>query len=209
MVVYRLLSGNQLNGERLALQKINSPVFHALDFQGIFVQILNGECAPIKAARHGINPATLEPLPEVPVATQGDLDSAVAAAKSAFQAWSKIPYEERRSSVLAFAGAIESLRTEFQDLLISEQGKPIPQADAETDAAMACIRGMANIPLPEELIEDTEKRTIVTRHPGIDKIRFTGSTATGKAVLQSANPTLTRVTLELYVPSRGISLREI
>lgn len=37
----------------------------------------------------------------------------------------------------------------------------------------------------------------LTSHPGIDKISFTGSTATGKAVLQSASKTLKRVTLEL------------
>jgi acyl-CoA reductase-like NAD-dependent aldehyde dehydrogenase len=37
----------------------------------------------------------------------------------------------------------------------------------------------------------------LTAHPGVDKISFTGSTATGKKVLQSAAPTLKRVTLEL------------
>ncbi|KAH8660218.1 Aldehyde/histidinol dehydrogenase [Xylariales sp. PMI_506] len=37
----------------------------------------------------------------------------------------------------------------------------------------------------------------LTEHPGIDKISFTGSTATGKRVMQSASKNLTRVTLEL------------
>lgn len=37
----------------------------------------------------------------------------------------------------------------------------------------------------------------ITAHPGIDKISFTGSTATGKKVMQSAASTLKRVTLEL------------
>lgn len=37
----------------------------------------------------------------------------------------------------------------------------------------------------------------LTNHPGIDKISFTGSTNTGKLVLQSASKTLKRVTLEL------------
>lgn len=37
----------------------------------------------------------------------------------------------------------------------------------------------------------------MTSHPGVDKISFTGSTATGKAVMQSASKTLKRVTLEL------------
>lgn len=36
-----------------------------------------------------------------------------------------------------------------------------------------------------------------TAHPGLDKISFTGSTATGKRVMESASKNLTRVTLEL------------
>lgn len=38
---------------------------------------------------------------------------------------------------------------------------------------------------------------LLTSHPGIDKISFTGSTATGKRVMESASKTLKRVTLEL------------
>lgn len=39
----------------------------------------------------------------------------------------------------------------------------------------------------------------LTAHPGPDKISFTGSTVTGKKVMESAAKTLKRVTLELYV----------
>lgn len=37
----------------------------------------------------------------------------------------------------------------------------------------------------------------LTAHPGIDKVSFTGSTATGKRVMESASHSLKRVTLEL------------
>jgi acyl-CoA reductase-like NAD-dependent aldehyde dehydrogenase len=37
----------------------------------------------------------------------------------------------------------------------------------------------------------------LTAHPGIDKVSFTGSTATGKRVMESCSKTLKRVTLEL------------
>lgn len=37
----------------------------------------------------------------------------------------------------------------------------------------------------------------ITKHPGIDKISFTGSTETGKLVLASSAGTIKRVTLEL------------
>ncbi|KAL1983182.1 hypothetical protein VTN96DRAFT_432 [Rasamsonia emersonii] len=245
-----------------------------LDLNNNYVQIINGKVAPTAQTRHGLNPANLKPKPEVPVATEADVDAAVAAAKEAFKTWSKVPYEERRKAVLAYADAIDQLRTEFRDLLISEQGKPIPQADSETDCAISWIRGMADIKLPEDLIEENEHRTVITRHtpigvvaaiipwnfplllatgkiapalltgnviivkpspftpycglklvelaqrffppgvvqslsgddnlgpwltshPGVDKISFTGSTTTGKRVMESASKTLKRVTLEL------------
>ena len=38
---------------------------------------------------------------------------------------------------------------------------------------------------------------MLTAHPGIDKISFTGSSATGKKVMESASKTLKRITLEL------------
>lgn len=250
------------------------PSTNALDFQGGFVQIINGKSAPTATTRHGINPATLKAKAEVPLATKEDLDNAVAAGKAAFKTWSKVPYEERKAAVLAFADALEKQHAEFRDLLISEQGKPIPQADGETTAAVAWLRGMANINIPEDVIEDDERHTVITRyvplgvvaaiipwnfpvllttskmapalltgnviivkpspftpycglkivelaqqffppgvvqslsgddnlgpwltsHPGIDKISFTGSTQTGKLVMQSASKTLKRVTLEL------------
>ncbi|KAF4963736.1 hypothetical protein FSARC_8284 [Fusarium sarcochroum] len=245
-----------------------------INFEGDFVQIIDGKNASTEKTRHGVNPATLQEKADVPLATQDDLDRAVAAGKKAFKTWSKVPYEERRRQVLAYADAIDASRNEFRDILTAEQGKPIPQADYETDSAIEWIRGMANIPLLEDVIEDNENRTLVTRytpigvvaalvpwnfplllatgkiapalltgnviivkpspftpygglklvelaqhffppgvvqslsgddhlgpwmtsHPGIDKISFTGSTATGKAVLRSASSTLKRVTLEL------------
>lgn len=104
------------------LSKMTKP---NLDFKGGFVQIINGQSAPTSKTRHGVNPATLQPHPEVPVATRDDLDRAVAAATEAFIKWQKTPYEERRSLVLKYANAMVELRTEFRDLLIAEQGKPV------------------------------------------------------------------------------------
>lgn len=46
----------------------------------------------------------------------------------------------------------------------------------------------------------------ITRHPGIDKLVFTGSVATGKKVMESASHSLKRVTLELGGNDAGIVL---
>ncbi|CAG9936419.1 unnamed protein product [Clonostachys rosea f. rosea IK726] len=257
-----------------------------LDFEGSFVHIIGGKPSPTKQTRHGVNPANLQPKADVPLAAEEDLDRAVSSAKEAFKTWSQVPYEERRSAVLTFADAIDQLRTQFRDLLVAEQGKPLPQADYETDSAIEWIRGMANISLPEDVIEDNERHTVTTRylplgvvaaivpwnfplllatgkiapalltgnviivkpspftpygglklvelaqqffppgvvqslsgddklgpwitsHPGIDKISFTGSTTTGKLVLQSASKTLKRVVLELGGNDPAIILPDI
>ncbi|KAF2147555.1 uncharacterized protein K452DRAFT_293951 [Aplosporella prunicola CBS 121167] len=44
---------------------------------------------------------------------------------------------------------------------------------------------------------DDDLGPMITEHPGIDKISFTGSTFTGKKVMESCSRTLKRVTLEL------------
>ena len=49
----------------------------------------------------------------------------------------------------------------------------------------------------------------ITEHPGIDKVSFTGSTATGKRVMQSAAGNLKRVTLELGGNDAAIVLPDV
>ena len=46
----------------------------------------------------------------------------------------------------------------------------------------------------------------LSKHPGVDKLMFTGSTATGKAIMRSAAGSLTRLTLELGGNDAGIVL---
>lgn len=49
----------------------------------------------------------------------------------------------------------------------------------------------------------------ITEHPGIDKVSFTGSSETGKKVMQSASGTLKRVTLELGGNDAAIVLPDV
>ena len=97
----------------------------SIDFKDNFVQIVNGEIAPTQITRHGINPANKQPLLPVPVATEKDVDNAVGAGKAAFKTWSRVPYGDRKKSVLAYADAIEACTPQFTELLILEQGKPV------------------------------------------------------------------------------------
>ena len=67
-----------------------------------------------------------------------------------------------------------------------------------------------NQALPEGVLQvlagDGELGRAFTSHDGIDKITFTGSTATGKAIMKSAADDLKRITLELGGNDAGIVL---
>src|SRR5690606_5380244 len=54
-----------------------------------------------------------------------------------------------------------------------------------------------------------ELGALLTAHPGIDKISFTGSVATGKKVMASAAGTLKRVTLELGGNDAAIVMADV
>ncbi|KAE8364494.1 aldehyde dehydrogenase domain-containing protein [Aspergillus caelatus] len=241
-----------------------------------FRNSIGGKQTTTSENRHGINPATSEPNPNVPVSTQEDVNRAVAAAEEAFKIWANTPFAERQRAVLAFADAIEKYASDFAKLLVQEQGKPMHVATLETNTSTQMLRQMAKIAadMKVEVVEDSTERRIIVRHtpigvavgivpwnfplslacqkiapavltgntiiikpspftpytglklvelaqsvfppgvvqalsgddnlgpwltthPGIGKISFTGSSATGKKVMESASKTLKRVTLEL------------
>jgi len=258
---------NDTNGHSNGTSKIDFTTFS---------NVINGKLVPSSdnATRHGINPATKKANPPVPVSTKKDLDAAVEAGRAAFKKWAKTSVQERREALLKFADGLKGLKEQFAQLLTMEQGKPLMFARDEVDSGVAWLTGIANLELPEEVIEDNDERKVITRytplgvvggivpwnfpiqlacgkiapslltgnviivkpspftpycdlklaelaqqffppgvlqclsgddnlgpwltsHPGIDKISFTGSTMTGKKVMESASKTLKRVTLEL------------
>lgn len=106
-----------------------------------FYNTINGKSTTTVKTRHGINPATGTPNAEVPVATQIDVNDAVAAAKEAFKTWSKTPWEERKKAVLAFADALEEHTNQFAKLLTQEQGKPVSARDDSRGTSHANLNG--------------------------------------------------------------------
>ena len=90
-----------------------------------FHNVIDGKLTKTDTTRHGINPATGKPNPEVPLSTQEDVENAMTAAKKAFKTWSAVPYAERQKAVLAFADALEAEHASFSAMLTQEQGKPV------------------------------------------------------------------------------------
>jgi acyl-CoA reductase-like NAD-dependent aldehyde dehydrogenase len=90
-----------------------------------FYNIIDGKPVSTPETRHGINPATKQPNPDAPVASQDDLDSAVEVARRAFKHWSQTTIEERRAALVAYANAYKEFTSDFAKLLTMEQGKPV------------------------------------------------------------------------------------
>ena len=109
-------SATSTNGTANGSKKLDFTTFH---------NTINGQPSTTTATRHGINPATKKPLPEVPIATPQDVDAAVAAAREAFKEWSQTSVEERAEKLTAFGKALEGYQEEFAGLLTKEQGKPV------------------------------------------------------------------------------------
>lgn len=239
-----------------------------------FKLLIDGELVAGAGSLEVINPATGHVLQLAPKANREQLDAAVAAAKMAFPAWAQTGPDERRSTLLQLAAALEARLAEFAELLTREQGKPLTQAQGEVFFCVYTLRVFARMDLSPRIVKETEQARFVehykplgvavaitpwnfpllmlinklapallagntlvvkpapttplatllfgelcheclpagvvnilvddndlgdllTSHPDVAKVSFTGSTATGKRVLSNATSTLKRVTLEL------------
>lgn len=245
-----------------------------IDFFSDYQMTINGELVDTAARIEAVNPATEEVIASVPDAGKAELDAAVAAAKSAFPAWSARPVAERQRLVARIGEVIERHSEDFMRLLTHEQGKARAGAEWEIGGSVIWCKEIARQELPLHVVEKTEDRSVETRrtplgvvgaitpwnfpmllaiwkiapalaagntivvkpspftplctlklgellrdilpagvlnvvsggndvgawltqHPDVRKISFTGSTATGRKIMESASGNLKRITLEL------------
>lgn len=114
------------------------------------------------------NPATGDIIGTVANATLGDLDSAVAVAKRAFQLWSNTSDDDRARACVAVADKIEDHAEELALLLTREQGKPLGGRGSrrEIGGAVAWARYTAGLSLPMKVLQDdNEGRIELHRKP--------------------------------------------
>ncbi|QYK43504.1 MAG: gamma-aminobutyraldehyde dehydrogenase [Paracoccaceae bacterium] len=91
-----------------------------------------------------LNPRTGDLIVEVPEASGGQVDRAVAAARAAFPAWSRTTPGERATALLRIADRIEAEAAGFAALEALNCGKPINAAtNDEIPAVVDCFRFFA------------------------------------------------------------------
>lgn len=245
--------------------------------------LINGVLTPGSRKLNVIDPATGEVFARCASASREEMESSVDAAATAFPAWAAMPLDERRALLVRMAEAIEQNILAIARTLTFEQGKPIPDAEAEVGGAAYFLRYYAGLDIPVEVVEDSATRRVemhrqplgvvaaivpwnfpvltavnktgaalltgntvvikpaattplatlqiaalwkdivpagvvnvvtdnndlgdvLTTHPLVRKVSFTGSTATGVKVMASGAPTLKRMTLELGGNDSGIVL---
>ena len=95
-----------------------------IDFEK-FYNIIDGKQRGSDKIHHGINPSTGQELWDVPIASEKDLNEAVAAAKKAFPAWRDTPIEKRKEVLGKLADSFSQHTDEFTNLLCKESGKPV------------------------------------------------------------------------------------
>jgi acyl-CoA reductase-like NAD-dependent aldehyde dehydrogenase len=250
-----------------------------------YTLIIDGKSVPTTDHADVLNPSTDEVVGRMPLASEAQVEAAIAAAKAAFPAWASKTSAERAEAVAAIATKIEENAEELARLLTLEQGKPLGGLGSrfEIGGALAWTRYTGSLDLPVEVLQDTPEgrvelhrkpigvvasitpwnwpvmiacwhiipaiRTgntvvikpspytplstirlvelinevlppgvvnvvtgenmigsLLTSHPDVGKVIFTGSTSTGRKIMASAADTLKRLTLELGGNDAGIVL---
>jgi acyl-CoA reductase-like NAD-dependent aldehyde dehydrogenase len=97
----------------------------------VFANTINGKPCLNGKKTQAINPSTRRPLWDVPVATDDDIETAVTAAKEAFETWSQTSWNERAKYLNKAKGALMEIRDDMADLIMQEDGKPVGTVEGE------------------------------------------------------------------------------
>ena len=108
--------------------------------------LINGEWCDAASGKtiDVVNPATGRTIGKVAHAGIADLDRALAAAQSGFEAWRRIPANERAATMRKAAGLVRERADAIGRLLTQEQGKPFVEARGEALAAADILEWFAD-----------------------------------------------------------------
>lgn len=115
---------------------------------------------PGRSTRDVIDPATEAVIGRLPMATEADIDAALAAAEAAFPAWRRTAPQQRATVLVRAAVLMRERREAIAHTITLELGKPLAEARAEVDrmtalfdwhAAEGCRAGGRVVPAREGL----------------------------------------------------------
>ena len=119
---------------------------------------VGGEWVDAQAANRQpvLNPATGEPLADVPISTEKDVDQAVKTAREMFEEWRKVPVPKRARIMFRFHQLLTENHEELAHWITKENGKTYEDAYGEVQRGIECVEFAAGIPhlLKGEVLPD-------------------------------------------------------
>ena len=108
--------------------------------------LINGQWCDAASGKtlNVVNPATGKTIGKVAHADIADLDRALAAAQQGFEAWRKVPANERATTMRKAAALVRERAPDIARLLTQEQGKPFAEARVEVLSAADIIEWFAD-----------------------------------------------------------------
>jgi succinate-semialdehyde dehydrogenase/glutarate-semialdehyde dehydrogenase len=107
--------------------------------------LINGQKREARSGEQNnvYNPATMEVIDTIPMATAEDVEEALDHAQKGKVIWAKTPIHERSEILLKFSQLLKRDRAQLADLLCREVGKTLEQAGMEIDTGARLFRGFA------------------------------------------------------------------
>ena len=128
---------------------------------------INGRWAPSAASEvlDVVDPYTEQVLAQVPVGHPADVDRAVAAARSAFPAWSRTPVSHRVDCLRLVAAGIRDRADELATTITAELGSPVVESRV-TQVALSVtgFEGVADV-VESYAFEEVIGNSLVLREP--------------------------------------------
>src|SRR5215510_15958907 len=112
-----------------------------------------------------INSTTEEVMGSVPEGSPEDVNAAVAAAKAAFEKWSKTTTEERARYLQLISDRLNMGKDEIAAVIASEVGMPLPLATAVQAVMPAAVMGSYAKMLGEFEFEERIGAAVVVKEP--------------------------------------------
>lgn len=105
------------------------------------------------------NPATNEVIARAPVATQAEMQAAVASAKKAFLSWKEVAVPERARVMMRYQALLKEHHDEIAEILASETGKTFEDAKGDVWRGIEVVEHAANVPslLMGETVENVAR----------------------------------------------------
>lgn len=146
-----------------------------------YEMLIGGALVKGTGAMDVLNPATGLAFEAAPRADERQLESAVAAARAAFPAWSALGVDERQDKLEAIASTMEARGDDLARVLTLEQGKPLAEARGEVAAEIGATAAAS-------LAELAQNAAIITMLPTGKVVRSVFLEAEGGALIKGLRP---------------------